>query len=53
MMKKRAHKRRLSGGSGCDNDTVIVSRLHRCKAETTASPAAARFLDSLELILLM
>lgn len=40
-MEKRAHLRRLSGGSGCDNDTVVVSRLHRCMAETTASTAAA------------
>ena len=40
-LEKRAHLRRLSGGSGCDNDTVIVSRLHRCIAETTASTAAA------------
>lgn len=41
VMEKRAHLRRLSGGSGCDNDTVTVSRLHRCMAETTASSAAA------------
>lgn len=34
-MEKRAHLRRLSEGSGCDNDTVIVSRLHRYIAETT------------------
>lgn len=40
-VEQRAHLRRLSGGSGCDNDTVIVSRLHRCIAETTASTAAA------------
>lgn len=40
-MEKRAHLRRLSGGSGCDNGSVILSRLHRCIAGTTASTAAA------------
>lgn len=40
-MEQGAHLRRLSEGSGCDNDTVIVSRLHRCRAESTASTAAA------------
>lgn len=34
--------RRLSGGRGCDNDSVIVSRLHRCGAASAASPAAAQ-----------
>lgn len=34
--------RRLSGGRGCDNDSVILSRLHRCVAAGAASPAAAQ-----------
>ncbi len=40
-MERRAALLRLSGGSGCDNDTVIVSRLHRRIAKARASTAAA------------
>lgn len=46
------------GGSGCGNDTDIVSRLHRCIAETTASTAAVFlpfffFFNSLQLTSLL
>lgn len=50
-LEKRAHLRRLSGGSGCGNDTVVVSRLHRCIAELQL-PLLQPFVDSLQLIFL-